>query len=419
MKTIIRKSKRVYKNKGRQSKKIIVRKIKNKKSIRSIKNKKIYIAKGVKQFSLWKPLPIIQNGIHIENEIIKKISGPVSFYYLKPIKVKEQGIDYPLLMLFGDNHMSRDNMCAPCNNEEGCYQIYDNSFLKLLDTVSSIEKPIDIYFEAFEVNKSAENYSFVYSETHENPMFNINNITPIQNYQNLFFNCFKHIKRDDLHGYNVLGKKCPTKTIRWQYADVRFCDNDCIEGQIKKYCQDILHENQTPTTEFEKSLNDLVIQFKNTENYLDFSTELFNNFLTIENKSLIRKQINKQQNLKLKDINFWINMYAESLNNYNLMYNNSNFLFFILISNSLLDIYTILRMMKTSNVTSIQPTICMIYLGNVHILNMVEIFTRHLGYSTDYNIEKTDPINRCLEITKPINLSHDVEEHNRMRDLPL
>jgi hypothetical protein len=50
---------------------------------------------------------------------------------------------------------------------------------------------------------------------------------------------------------------------------------------------------------------------------------------------------------------------------------------------------------------------------------MVEIFTRHLGYSTDYNIEKTDPINRCLEITKEINLSHDVDEHNRMRDLPL
>ena len=372
-------------------------------------------------------LPEANNGIHIGDKIIKKISGPVSFYYLKPTKVKEPGIDYPLLMLFGDMHRSRDNMCDPCNSDKGCYQIYDDRFLQLLDKVSSLEKPMDIYFEDFKVNKSAENLSSFFSETHENPKLNINNIPPLENYQMLFFNCFNHIKRTDLRGFNknINNKVCPTRTIRWQYADVRFCNNDCIEGKIMQYLKNYLkNDKYKQFTIFEDKFNELVkgligLNTYSISNFMDFSNKLFNNFLTIENKSIIRKQINKQQNSKLKDINFWIEIYATSLMNDFIKINPNPNRFYVYIPSTLVDIYTILRIMKTSDVTSIQPTICMIYLGNDHILNMVEIFTKQLDYSTDYNIEITNPINRCLEITKEINLSNDVDEHNKMRDLPL
>ena len=449
MKTRFRKSKRVYKNKGRQSKKNIVRKIKNKKSIRSIKNKKINIAKGVKPFSLLKSLPIIQNGIHIENQIIKKISGPVSFYYLKPQNVKEQGIDYPLLMLFGDSHNSRDNMCAPCNNDKGCYQIYDDRFLQLLDKVSLPEKPMDIYYEHFVVSESADNYSSFFSETQQNPKLNINNLPPLDNFQNLFYNCFNHIKRKDLPSDRLLllhnkifgsnktinNKVCPTTKIRWQYADVRFCDNGCIEGQIKQYFKNYSKDNEYIPDSFEDKFNELVEGFKGlntttTSDIEDFSNKLFNNFLTIENKSIIRKQINKQQNLRFKNIDFWIEIYATLLINdfrkFDFNPRNVDSFYDLILPSSLVEIYIILRMMKTSEVTSIQPTICMIYLGYEHILNIVEIFTKHLGYSIDYKIDDSSerlwipqvaPVaNRCLEITKKINLSKDVDEHNKMRD---
>ena len=85
------------------------------------------------------------------------------------------------------------------------------------------------------------------------------------------------------------------------------------------------------------------------------------------------------------------------------------------INSLLVDIYTIMRIMKQSNRTHIQPTLCIGYFGHYHILNMVYIFTRYMNYNIEYQIEVNNE-NRCLEITKPINLSKDIEEHNRIRD---
>jgi hypothetical protein len=449
------------------------------------------------------------DGIHIRiadvTTTIKKISGPCSFYYLKPNIVKAEGIDFPLIMLFGDIHQSRDNMCTPCNNNpDGCYQIYDTSFLQLLDTLSLSKKPVDIYFEMFAIKSSYENNTDKYTDhpeiidnteitkqldyihaeiqkkeaekailkeeathlqnsildinklaelkSHFNLLYaeqtvlentketlfnsldekqNLNNQNPLHYYQNIYgHSCFSHIKRDLLtkkEGY----KECPTTNIRWQYGDIRFCDNNCIEGEIENYCVKYLQNKSTEPfkDEFEINFSKLVNKFLDDLNsnndkqsiIFEFSVNLFNNFLINKNNSLIRKQIDKQKNLHLNDINTWIKIYASSLVNHYI--NNLNnlkvfiFLLSLYIPSVLLDIYTILRMMKT-NKENIQPTLCMCYFGNNHIINMNRIF-KSIGYTIDCQIEKTDPINRCLEITKSINLSDDVEEHNKMRDLPL
>ena len=83
--------------------------------------------------------------MEIGDKIISNISGPVVCYYLKPDKkifknLKNYGIELPLLLLFGDIHGSSDEMCTDCENSEGCYRIYDENLLKLLDSLSSINK---------------------------------------------------------------------------------------------------------------------------------------------------------------------------------------------------------------------------------------------------------------------------------------
>ena len=81
-----------------------------------------------------------ENGLILKDKIINRISGPVSMYYLTPSlrelhNYKEENIDLPLIILFGDHHYSRENMCPNCDCDEKscCYEIYHTDFLKELD----------------------------------------------------------------------------------------------------------------------------------------------------------------------------------------------------------------------------------------------------------------------------------------------
>ncbi len=81
---------------------------------------------------------------------ISRISGPVSFYYLKP---KDSSGNLPLILLFGDVHFSYDNMCTDCTCEDEkncCHAIYDDNFLKKLEKLARPNRPIDFYVEYFD-----------------------------------------------------------------------------------------------------------------------------------------------------------------------------------------------------------------------------------------------------------------------------
>jgi hypothetical protein len=66
----------------------------------------------------------IRNGLIMNGKKITSISGPVSFYYLRPTKqVYDDGNKeyddcnkeyFPLIVLFGDTHRSDNNYCNPC-----------------------------------------------------------------------------------------------------------------------------------------------------------------------------------------------------------------------------------------------------------------------------------------------------------------
>lgn len=72
---------------------------------------------------------------------IKVLSGPVSMHYLRPVR---SGM--PLVLLFGDSHRGKKNLKRDCDEEEGCYLIYSNSFLLGLDQLAS-RFPLDFFLE--------------------------------------------------------------------------------------------------------------------------------------------------------------------------------------------------------------------------------------------------------------------------------
>jgi len=69
-----------------------------------------------------------EKGLIINNTIIKKISGPVSFYLLVPHKK-----EFPTILLFGDIHFSNLNICSECDEKNNCYPIWSTEFLSILD----------------------------------------------------------------------------------------------------------------------------------------------------------------------------------------------------------------------------------------------------------------------------------------------
>ena len=338
MKSITKKNKR-----RRNNKKTKVRKI-NK------RRRKIYKQKGGAY------------GIEINDTLITSLSGPVSFYYLKPNVENPYDMRYfPLIILFGDIHGSKEGSCVSCScsKEEGkcCYTISDHSFLQLLDTLGSELHPIDFYTETFLVGT---NKGFI--NGYMDDLTTKDMVT-----------CYQRTLRGT--EYN----KCPTKKIRWQAGDPRqagdtfgkqgevyyyyeedetviqlldkningksyidtipkqFIDDAYIEFQftglldelyyIFKYL--LLKDHELATYRIDR-FNKLLLKskFKTLDKFLtllntlydeetkllntDKFSETFFSMMTREN-SLIFKQIMKQEYLPFKDINYWSKMYAESL----------------------------------------------------------------------------------------------------------
>ena len=292
---------------------------------------------------------------------IASLSGPVSFYYLRPKKrVYEDGNGkyFPLIVLFGDFHRSLEKTCDQCvcslNKEKGCcYRLSDPEFLQKIDKLASDRHPVDFYTETTITGLTG----------FEGGM--MSDLTTGE-----MVSCYRHFLR------GTEKDKCPTNNIRWQAAETRHSqigsfdssfDNNTrhyyngddsfvkdligedltklektlwIEQQlsiiISSFCDLIDEENK------EKSFKDFILWkisylirsgvFKTIEGFqellltlcenddkhddntlnLDKFAKAFFRLLTKEN-SLIYKQIVKQSYQPFRDINQWIDFYKRSL----------------------------------------------------------------------------------------------------------
>jgi hypothetical protein len=293
------------------------------------------------QESLLEKKPI-KNGITIGETTIRKISGPVSFYFLKPTwKVPLDEEHYlPLIMLFGDVHFSKERSCesCSCSKDSCCYTISDKPFLELIDTLAETY-PIDFYTEtAFLGMGRGFDNGYMKDFT-----------------TGSFMDCYHRVLRNT---------NCPTKNIRWHAADARFMglfnlepydeymqsfdknvvskkflNNQYIETHLSELSE-LIYEmfkfnNQSfiifnrlyllineyvKKTHFE-TLNNYLIFIKNLlegtktldEFYDKMSVEIFK--IMNKDNSLIEKQINKQTYPPFKVKEYWQNLFQMGLKN--------------------------------------------------------------------------------------------------------
>lgn len=163
-------------------------------------------------------MAVSESGMELPTIRIHRISGPVSMYYLKPKKevydrFHEQGLDLPLLLLFGDVHRTKTGLCEECD-ESSCKLIYDKGFLKEFDKLAQ-ETPVDFYTES-----SLHKESYFQSEDRNDILFT-----------DFIEKTVKFCHDTELRTSKEYTEKCPTTFIRWHYGDLRFFSNR-IEGMM-------------------------------------------------------------------------------------------------------------------------------------------------------------------------------------------
>jgi hypothetical protein len=166
------------------------------------------------------------SGIKIGDRLIQRISGPVSFRLLRPVRRND-----PLVMLLGDEHNSFFGQCSNCtckkSMESCCYRSYDPEFLQLLDLLASPKKKIKIFVEAFtrlisNATRAIELYGDVvvkekidkYGDFTLYDSKKVNEQLP--SLYAGFHPCFLY--KQDPAAYN---QYCPTRNIEWHFADAR------------------------------------------------------------------------------------------------------------------------------------------------------------------------------------------------------
>uniref|UniRef100_A0A6C0I0D9 Uncharacterized protein n=1 Tax=viral metagenome TaxID=1070528 RepID=A0A6C0I0D9_9ZZZZ len=184
------------------------------------------------EIALTVPLP--SNGLIIHNTIIQKLSGPISFYYLKPDYnriAKEDIKKHPLIILFGDEHRSFDHICDPCDISNGCYRLDSPEFLQVIDSLAmmvpssaaidedelsvSIDEPSAAIKSDFYIDWFIENSFYGMGNGFKNgPMGYFTNFSRSNNISA----CYDR----SLIGTKEYAKKCPTKNIRWHHGDLRY-----------------------------------------------------------------------------------------------------------------------------------------------------------------------------------------------------
>ena len=140
-----------------------------------------------------------KNGIKIGNDIITRLSGPISTYFLRP-RADRPVEFFPLVLLFGDRHFSKDNSCFNCiceDNNDCCLSISSLKFLQMIDSLALPEYPIDFYTEMFLQITDGFKGGYMHDL--------------INDYPSCFYQSLK----------NTIDDNCPTKNIRWQGADAR------------------------------------------------------------------------------------------------------------------------------------------------------------------------------------------------------
>ncbi len=398
--------------------------------------------------------------MEIGGTTIKKLSGPVTFHLLQPKKKlfnKYGEIYLPIVMLFGDYHMTYEGFCKEKGSE-----IYSDRFLKALNSIATKERPIDFnvefYFawEEYRVAESkqtlsgAEKVEEYWKETQFKKVIEDKPIWKFrENTKMCYFRKIKHTT------------SCPAPNIRWHYVDIRSAHTNTkynFEGRFNNftYFQEYKNPNVRrlyTTNEINNYMHMIGLILNDLEKKETTFMDFYLNHEKFVNNSLIYKQLRKQSS-PLDDINQWKEWYIEyylyiirglyvppanykiyqqyltlySTNDWTkindfiqkneavmsrniLNYANSHFL----------DMYYLSRMFKIP-AGDINPVLSTAYLGSYHTRNIQYFLTNIMKtYEVVYDIENIslgknviEPNDKCITFPN-FNLDNMIDEYQELR----
>lgn len=388
------------------------------------------------------------NGLKFDDHVIvQKLSGPVSMRVMR-----SEIPTLPIIILMGDVHFSRENICEPC----GVHEDEDRCFTLLVNGEGT---PL---FEALDQTSYADQISvFVeYFDTYYDP---------ISGSEHLFVPGFDNGVMQDVvkeaipcvaNQRNLLSSLssssiCSTNHLKWHMADVRF-SGVTVESafSVLWHLRLDYHKynlfwgtNQTFRKMISTIVNSLYDYNTNRVQFERFAESFANEVLKPEhiNYSLIAKQLQKQplfrvtparlKAILLHAIDIQFADSVESQKKVKQLFHlaksmgrslgevffepefwararevifdqvGSRRLSFILnISSALMDVYTVLRMMKSTR----DSKLSIAFLGNAHAISIASLLFTYFGYQLEYiagggkmhEIEE----NRCLRIDQPVNI---------------
>jgi hypothetical protein len=141
-----------------------------------------------------------------------KLNGPVSFRCLKPTTKLSQtlGRHLPILMLLGDSHYSRKNLCEKESKE--ILSVFTALFLRILDSIGTKECPVEYYLEAFFPPELLQDPWYLSAER-KHWVYEVDNKTVMTWIAKYHLECFSQLSGPLL--------QCPTTNVQYQFSDLR------------------------------------------------------------------------------------------------------------------------------------------------------------------------------------------------------
>lgn len=356
-----------------------------------------------------------QNGIHVGDHIIKRISGPATLDYLVP-----DDESLPQFLLLGDRHFSRDHVCTSCDHNTGCYSVTDPEFYNLFAT--AFPDKVDMYVETF-VDPQKRSFGIVENAFEGGFMQDI-----IVNFKK----CFPHY-----HSYNR--EECPSSGVRWHSADSResfIKQNRSIEYELASFNAPLSRGRN-----FDLVLN--LIRALYSRRYKDYYivinvdafVDMFFDVIRPDN-SLIAKELAKQP--AEFDVTFWKKVLSYLMRQ---MYNNfqhnreaaidlkfAEFEYtlsqwgvgivsdetkqvmeaLLVMFGPLLDVYMLMRVFKKTTLG--KSSLVLAYLGFAHTVGISAVLQRYFGYHLVYSTDQTNRgrDKRCIVINEPLKIGDHI-----------
>jgi hypothetical protein len=378
--------------------------------------------------------------------LIKKWSGPVNFYYLRP-KLS----NLPPLLLFGDDHSGFDEMCD--QNDSYAVSPTSDTFIQLLNSIGTIDRPVNYFIENWFHFKDPDDYkqdrkSLLSQIVNKAVQFQKESAFPLTKNESLSFNqtcslCNKPILLRQYYTFiqtSYFHARC-TQSVRWHSIDIR--QPSLLHNTIEASFNLVYLSNLTNIDFFllgglldmgevfthpysKKIIYKKYLTYKgdkkdNKLNTLQFTKNLFNVLrkdpIYMENsRSILIKEIEHTrfinwEELYHKSVDFYLSFYKgiddESIHRFRKWIcdgagRGGMFVFetiALCCTSPLVDLYTIARMLKGVKENN---NLSVVYAGANHVTNIAYLLMMELnlyemidGVETDRN---SDIVNRCLEV---------------------